>query len=191
METEGELYELSNQILKTVWKMESLLVPTHNSYVEKSSDSSCSQRLPKSIFTLLRKEKLPQICNLLFLFTDTGVVQSAANFVVDFLVWVIWMLLFHCRRLWVHVFGIMFLCLFGLPAQNKLLPFKTPGLKGEAKATVSFGSRNSRAATCAKPPLHLAVLLSWTGKEVAVIHHLGLPDEGFPVIHVSKSPGHH
>lgn len=33
---------------------------------------------------LFRKEKLPQICNLLFLFTDTEVVQSTANFVVDF-----------------------------------------------------------------------------------------------------------
>lgn len=66
--------------------MESLLLPTHNSYVEKPSDSSCSQRSPKSLFTLLRREKLPQISNLLFLFTDTGVVQSAANFVVDFLV---------------------------------------------------------------------------------------------------------
>lgn len=31
-----------------------------------------------------RKEKLPQTCNLSFLFTDTGVVQNADN-VVDFL----------------------------------------------------------------------------------------------------------
>lgn len=32
-----------------------------------------------------RKEKLPQTCNLLFLFTDTGV-QNAGNLTVDFLI---------------------------------------------------------------------------------------------------------
>lgn len=36
-----------------------------------------------------RKEKLPQTCNLLFLFTDTGVVQNADSRVVDFLIRVI------------------------------------------------------------------------------------------------------
>lgn len=33
-----------------------------------------------------REEKLPQTCNLLFLFTDTGIVQNADNLVVDFLI---------------------------------------------------------------------------------------------------------
>lgn len=65
--------------------MESLLLPTHNLYVEKPIDSSCSQRTPTPILTKLpfRKEKLPQTCNLLFLFTDTGV-QNAGSLIVDF-----------------------------------------------------------------------------------------------------------
>lgn len=66
--------------------MESLLLSTHNSCVEKPS--LVTPYVPRGLLSqyLFRKEKLPQICNLLFLFTDTGVVQSAANFVVDFLV---------------------------------------------------------------------------------------------------------
>lgn len=62
--------------------MEALLLPTHSLYVEKPIDS-CSQRRPMPILTKLpfRKEKLLQTCNLLFLITDTAIVQNADSLV--------------------------------------------------------------------------------------------------------------